>query len=70
MSSFVIVMGAAPHMKLLAGGRDFSTSGAPMAFDSHEAAYDYLVQHTDEVPLKGLRAEIVEDLGLEGEGLP
>lgn len=67
MAKFVIVMGAAPHMKLLASGAEFSTSGAPMAFDSHDAAYDYLLGHTEDVPLKGVRGEIVEDLSLEAE---
>ncbi|GGH42639.1 hypothetical protein GVY41_02170 [Frigidibacter albus] len=68
MAKFVIVMGAAPHMKLLASGEDFSTSGAPMAFDSHDAAYDYLLRHTEDAPLKGVRGEIVEDLSLEAQG--
>lgn len=67
MAKFVIVMGAAPHMKLQASGEDFSTSGTPMAFDSHDAAYDYLIAQTDEPPLKGVRGEIVEDLSLEAQ---
>jgi|GEM_PF-6955101 len=67
MAKFVIVMGAAPHMKLLASGAEFSTSGAPMAFDSHGAAYDYLLEHTEEPPLQGVRGEIVEDLSLEAQ---
>lgn len=62
MAKFVIVMGAAPHMKLLDSGRDFATSGAPMTFENHDAAYAYLVAHTETPPLKGLRAEIIEDL--------
>ena len=35
-----------------------------MPFDSHDAAYDYLLRHNDEDPLKGVRAEILEDLSL------
>ena len=31
---------------------------------SHDAAYDYLLRHNDEDPLKGVRAEILEDLSL------
>lgn len=64
MPRFVIAMGAAPHMKLARSGREFSATEAPMAFDSHKAAYDYLVRHTEDGPLKGVRGEIVEDLSL------
>ena len=64
MGLFVIAMGAAQHMKLSRGGRDFSSVDAPMPFDSHDAAYDYLLRHNDEDPRKGVRAEILEDLSL------
>lgn len=64
MPRFVIAMGAAPHMKLSRSGAEFSATEAPMAFDSHDAAYDYLVQHTGDRTLKGVRGEIIEDLAL------
>jgi hypothetical protein len=64
MPRFVIAMGAAPHMKLSHLGDEFSATDVPLVFDSHNAAYDYLVQHTEEGPLKGIRGEIVEDLSL------
>lgn len=64
MGSFVIAMGAAPHMKLSQGGRAFSAVDTPLAFDSHGAAYDYLLRHAEEEPLKGVRGEILEDLSL------
>ena len=64
MAQFVIAMGAAPHMKLSSSGRAFSATEAPMAFDNHDAAYDYLLQHMEDDPLKGVRGEIVEDLSL------
>lgn len=64
LARFVIALGAAPHMKLSRSGREFTATDAPMAFDSHEAAYDYLLRHTEDGPLKGVRGEIVEDLSL------
>lgn len=64
MPQFVIAMGAAPHMKLSRLGREFSATETPMAFDSHDEAYDYLLRHTEDGPLKGVRGEIVEDLSL------
>ncbi|MCG6113434.1 MAG: hypothetical protein MEQ74_14970 [Paracoccus sp.] len=64
MPRFVIAMGAAPHMKLSHQGFEFSATDAPMTFDTHDAAYDYLVRHNEEEPLKGVRGEIVEDLSL------
>ncbi|WP_410217396.1 hypothetical protein [Paracoccus sp. (in: a-proteobacteria)] len=64
MPRFVIAMGAAPHMKLSRAGREFSATDVPMAFESHDAAYDYLLRHTEDGPLKGVRGEIVEDLSL------
>lgn len=64
MQTFVIAHGAAPHMKLSQAGDGFTATDAPMAFDSHQAAYDYLVRHTEDDPLKGVRAEIIEDLSL------
>lgn len=64
MGSFVIAMGAAPHMKLDRSGRSFSAVEPPMPFDSHDAAYDYILRHTEQEPLKGVRAEILEDLSL------
>ncbi|SCY93581.1 hypothetical protein [Paracoccus tibetensis] len=64
MPRFVIAMGAAPHMKLARSGREFSAIEVPMAFESHDDAYDYLVRHSEDVPLKGIRGEIVEDLSL------
>lgn len=62
MPQYVIAMGAAPHMKLSRLGREFTTTDAPMTFGSHDAAYDYLVRHAEDGPLKGVRGEIVEDL--------
>lgn len=62
MACFIIAMGAAPQMKLSQSGRDFSAVDPPMAFGSHEAAYEYVLQHTEDAPLKGVRAEILEDL--------
>lgn len=64
MAGFVIALGAAPHLKLAATGRDFSAVDPPMVFDSHDAAYDFLLRQAEEAPLKGVRAEIVEDLAL------
>lgn len=64
MPRFVIAMGAAPHMKLSRSGREFTATDAPMAFDSHQEAYEFLVRHTEDGPLKGVRGEIVEDLSL------
>lgn len=64
MPRFVIAMGAAPHMKLSRSGREFTATDAPMAFDSHQAAYEFLVRHTEDGALKGVRGEIVEDLSL------
>jgi len=61
MPKFVIAMGAAPHMRLSCRGSEFSATDAPMAFDTYDAAYDYLVRHNEDVPLKGTRGEIVED---------
>lgn len=62
MPGFVIAMGAAPHMKLSHHGREFSATETPMTFDTHDAAYDYLVRHTEDGPLAGVRGEIIEDL--------
>ncbi len=62
MASFVIVMGAAPHMRLLESGREFAVAGRPMTFDDHDAAFAYVLAHTETPPLQGLRAEIIEDL--------
>lgn len=62
MPVFVIAIGTAPHMKLSQHGREFSATDVPMVFESHNAAYDYLVQHNENKPLKGVRSEIVEDL--------
>ncbi|MFN3525687.1 MAG: hypothetical protein ACK4YU_06320 [Paracoccus sp. (in: a-proteobacteria)] len=64
MAKFVIATGAAPHMKLSRSGREFTAIGPFMTFDSHDSAYDYIVSQTDKVPLKGIRAEILEDLSL------
>ncbi|WP_042248680.1 hypothetical protein [Paracoccus sp. PAMC 22219] len=64
MQKFVIALGAAPHLKLSRTGSAFTATEAPMAFDSHEAAYDYVLEHTEDDPLKGVRAEIIEDLSL------
>lgn len=62
MPGFVIAMGEAPHMKLTREARAFSAIDAPMVFDTHDAAYEYLVRHNEDEPLKGVRGEIVEDL--------
>lgn len=67
MPKFVIAMGAAPHMKLSMAGDTFSASLTPMSFDSHDRAYAYVLAHTEQAPLQGLRAEIVEDMSLEGD---
>ncbi|MFD2815815.1 hypothetical protein ACFSYD_17870 [Paracoccus aerius] len=53
----------APH-EAVARGRAFSAVDTPLAFDSHDAAYDYLLRHAEEEPLKGIRGEILEDLSL------
>lgn len=67
MARFVIAMGAAPHLKLSASGTDFHAAGPFMAFDSHDAAYDFVLARTEAPPLKGVRAVIVEDLALEDD---
>ncbi|TGN47808.1 hypothetical protein E4L95_19065 [Paracoccus liaowanqingii] len=67
MPVFTIVMGAAPHMKLSESGRDFVAAGPHMAFDSHDSAYAYVLAHTEDEPLKGLRTTIIEDLSLEDD---
>ncbi|CAM3495703.1 hypothetical protein PANO111632_20230 [Paracoccus nototheniae] len=67
MAKFVIAMGAAPHLKLSASGDDFHASGPFMAFDSHDAAFDFVAAQTETPPLQGVRAVIVEDLALEDE---
>ncbi|QBX35416.1 hypothetical protein E4191_12445 [Paracoccus liaowanqingii] len=67
MPVFTIVMGAAPHMKLCESGREFLAAGPHMAFDSHDSAYAYVLAHTENEPLKGLRATIIEVLSLEND---
>lgn len=67
MARFVIVMGAAPQLKLSRMGREFDAALQPMAFDSHQAAWDYVLRHSEEPPLKGHRAEIIEDLSLRDQ---
>ncbi len=69
MPKFVIALGAAPHMKLSRTGTEFSATLVPMSFDSHDGAYAYVLDHTEQPPLQGVRAEIVEDISLE-EGRP
>lgn len=64
MARFVIAMGAAPHMKLARSAREFSAAEPPLSFDSYESAYDYVLAHSEDEPLKGVRAEIIEDLSL------
>lgn len=49
-----------PHFRLTADGRDFSTSAPPMAFDSHEAAFDYMTRENTNPPLAGVALEIVK----------
>ena len=49
-------------MKLTREARAFSATDAPMVFETHDAAYEYLVRHNEDEPLKGVRGEIVEDL--------
>lgn len=44
MPRFDVAVGPAPHIKLSRSSREFSATEAPMAFDSHNAAYDYLVR--------------------------
>lgn len=52
-----------PHFRLTADGRDFSTTAAPMAFPSHDAAFDYMTRENTEPPLEGLSLEIVKAEG-------
>lgn len=68
MPKFVIALGAAPHMKLSQSGAEFSATLTPMSFDSHDSAYAFVLEHTEQPPLQGVRAEIVEDVSLEEGG--
>ncbi|TJZ91059.1 hypothetical protein FA743_12670 [Paracoccus gahaiensis] len=70
MPVFTIAMGAAPHLKLSESGTEFLASGPHMAFDSHDGALAYVLAHTEDAPLKGLRATVIEDLALEGDAQP
>ncbi|MFC3167461.1 hypothetical protein [Paracoccus fontiphilus] len=52
-----------PHFRLNEAGSDFSTSAAPMVFDSHDAAHDYMIRENTRPPLEGLSLEIVKSDG-------
>lgn len=49
-----------PHFRLTQDGAGFSTSAPPLAFATHDLAFDYMTRENTRPPLEGVSLEIVK----------